>query len=87
MEERIEQARMREEDALRALAFGEVERAGLLAQNDKLRVCLLEAGPDYGRHDSGAWPSELLNAGGIPVDSHTWGYVGMVHRSHRADDL
>jgi choline dehydrogenase len=36
-------------------------------------VVLVEAGPDYGSFDSGAWPPELLDAGAIAT-SHDWNY-------------
>jgi choline dehydrogenase len=56
--------------------------AGLLAGEKDLKVCLIEAGPDYGTLESGNWPTELLNAATIPDDSHAWGYSGMAHTSH-----
>ena len=36
-------------------------------------VVLLEAGPDYGAHDEGKWPSEILDATALAT-SHDWGY-------------
>ena len=36
-------------------------------------VLVLEAGPDYGPHDSGRWPSELLEAFDL-AETHAWGY-------------
>jgi choline dehydrogenase len=36
-------------------------------------VVLLEAGPDYGPHDGGRWPSELVDARMLAT-SHDWGY-------------
>src|SRR5690606_37790689 len=36
-------------------------------------VVLLEAGPDYGPYEGGAWPADLLDARRI-VKSHQWGY-------------
>jgi choline dehydrogenase len=36
-------------------------------------VLVLEAGPDYGPHDSGAWPAELLEAFDL-AETHSWGY-------------
>ena len=47
--------------------------AGLLAESSSERVLVLEAGPDYGAHDSGRWPADLLDARAMPV-SHAWGY-------------
>jgi choline dehydrogenase len=38
------------------------------------RVLLLEAGPDYGSFDGGAWPPELIDSTTIP-STHDWGYV------------
>jgi choline dehydrogenase len=38
------------------------------------RVLLLEAGPDYGSFDGGAWPPELVDSTTIP-STHDWGYV------------
>jgi choline dehydrogenase len=43
--------------------------AARLSEDESRAVCLVEAGPDYGPPD--AWPSELLDPGGIP-DSHQW---------------
>jgi choline dehydrogenase len=37
------------------------------------RVALIEAGPDYGAHDDGRWPAEILNAGAL-ANSHDWDY-------------
>ena len=37
------------------------------------RVALVEAGPDYGAHDEGNWPAEILNAGAL-ANSHDWDY-------------
>lgn len=53
--------------------------AGLLVADYGLRVCLIEAGPDYGSFESGSWPLELLNASTLPKDSHAWGYQGIAH--------
>ncbi|MBO9524173.1 MAG: GMC family oxidoreductase [Nocardioidaceae bacterium] len=41
-------------------------------------VLLIEAGADYGRHDTGSWPADLLDADTLP-DSHDWGYRGPGH--------
>ncbi len=38
------------------------------------RVLVLEAGPDYGPFDGGAWPPELLDSATIP-HTHDWGYT------------
>src|SRR5262245_29554498 len=37
-------------------------------------VLLLEAGPDYGPPDSGAWPERLLDPTLMPVEEVSWGY-------------
>jgi choline dehydrogenase len=47
--------------------------AALLAEASAESVLLLEAGPDYGRRDSGRWPAELLDARALPM-THDWGY-------------
>ncbi|HEY7632265.1 MAG TPA: GMC family oxidoreductase [Thermoleophilaceae bacterium] len=52
--------------------------AGVLAENPKLDVALLEAGPDYGPKDSGRWPEDLLDAATMAMVSHDWGYTGKV---------
>lgn len=38
------------------------------------RVCLVEAGPDYGPRTSGRWPPDLLDPHRAP-DTHDWGYA------------
>jgi choline dehydrogenase len=38
------------------------------------RVLVVEAGPDYGPFDGGAWPPELLDSATIP-HTHDWGYT------------
>lgn len=45
----------------------------LLRHSDR-RVLLIEAGPDWGPPESGAWPPELLDPTLMPVLSHSWGY-------------
>lgn len=52
--------------------------AGVLAENQNLKVALLEAGPDYGPKDSGRWPEDLLDAATMAMVSHDWGYTGLV---------
>jgi choline dehydrogenase len=45
--------------------------AGRLSENSECSVCLVEAGPDYGPHDSGRWPADMLNACELAF-SHSW---------------
>lgn len=47
--------------------------AGVLAERSEQSVLLLEAGPDYGTFDAGAWPEDLTDASTTPA-SHDWGY-------------
>lgn len=42
-----------------------------LAEDASRTVCLVEAGPDYGPVDSGAWPPDMLDARSLPM-SHLW---------------
>jgi choline dehydrogenase-like flavoprotein len=53
-------------------AAGCVLAARLSEESDR-RVCLVEAGPDYGHHDDGAWPADLLD-GADCATSHDWAY-------------
>jgi choline dehydrogenase len=46
--------------------------AARLSEDPARRVCLVEAGPDYGPHDSGRWPDDILDARTLPLDSHRW---------------
>jgi choline dehydrogenase len=48
--------------------------AGRLCATTDLRVCLVEAGPDYGPVGEGYWPNDLLDIRVLP-SSHDWGYV------------
>ena len=61
--------------------------AGRLATNSDLRVCLIEAGPDYGPFADGRWPAEILDAARMPR-THDWGYLetrsGELRRESRA---
>ncbi|WP_329057923.1 GMC family oxidoreductase [Amycolatopsis sp. NBC_01480] len=45
--------------------------AATLASYSSRQVLLLEAGPDYGPHQCGAWPADVLDAASIPL-SHDW---------------
>ena len=47
--------------------------AGRLSENSASSVCLVEAGPDYGPHAEGRWPTELLDARRMP-GTHSWGF-------------
>jgi choline dehydrogenase-like flavoprotein len=46
--------------------------ASRLSENADRSVCLLEAGPDYGRLSGGGWPQEILDARTTPP-THLWG--------------
>src|SRR3989442_7160506 len=48
--------------------------AGRLCATTDLRVCLVEAGPDYGPVSEGYWPNELLDSRVQPA-THDWGFV------------
>jgi choline dehydrogenase len=45
--------------------------AARLSEDPDRRVCLVEAGPDYGHYDEGRWPAELLDACAVTL-SHSW---------------
>jgi choline dehydrogenase len=47
--------------------------AARLTERGGRTVCLVEAGPDYGPHDAGRWPADLLDAADCAT-SHDWGY-------------
>ncbi len=47
--------------------------AARLSERGDRSVCLVEAGPDYGHHDAGCWPADLLDASDCAT-SHDWGY-------------
>lgn len=44
--------------------------AGRLAERGR-RVCLVEAGPDYGPYAGGGWPEDILDGTGLAL-SHAW---------------
>jgi choline dehydrogenase len=48
--------------------------AGRLAERSDRSVLVLEAGPDYGPHDSGRWPEGLHEARCIEWNRDSWGY-------------
>ena len=54
--------------------------AARLSEDATRSICLLEAGPDYGRVDEGRWPAELLDARALPR-THSWGLGGEDRRS------
>ena len=45
--------------------------AARLSEEPERTVCLVEAGPDYGRYTEGRWPSDMLDARTLPM-SHLW---------------
>lgn len=45
--------------------------AARLSEESERTVCLVEAGPDYGRSGEGRWPSDMLDARTLPM-SHLW---------------
>jgi choline dehydrogenase len=45
--------------------------AARLSEDASTSVCLVEAGPDYGPHEDGRWPAELLATFSLPT-SHDW---------------
>lgn len=48
--------------------------AGLLAEQSDENILVLEAGPDYGPHDDGQWPRDLLDARALGY-SHDWRFT------------
>ena len=45
--------------------------AARLSEEPERTVCLVEAGPDYGRYVEGRWPADMLDARTLPM-SHLW---------------
>ena len=45
--------------------------AARLSEDPGRTVCLVEAGPDYGPHDAGRWPADLLDGRQLAF-SHSW---------------
>jgi choline dehydrogenase len=45
--------------------------AARLSEEPSRSVCLVEAGPDYGPHDAGGWPDDILNGRQLAF-SHAW---------------
>ena len=54
--------------------------AARLSEDPDRRVCLIEAGPDYGPRSSGAWPTDLLDPRSLTF-THDWGTGGEDERS------
>ena len=54
--------------------------AARLSEDPDRRVCLIEAGPDYGPRASGAWPDDLLDPRSLAF-THDWGTGGEDDRS------
>jgi choline dehydrogenase len=46
--------------------------AGRLSEDPLRRVCLVEAGPDYGPYGGGRWPQDILDGRWLALDSHCW---------------
>jgi choline dehydrogenase len=39
-----------------------------LTEKPARSVCLVEAGPDYGHHDAGRWPADILDARWLAIE-------------------
>jgi choline dehydrogenase len=46
--------------------------AARLSEDPGRSVCLVEAGPDYGAHADGRWPTEIRDGRWLALDSHRW---------------
>jgi choline dehydrogenase len=46
--------------------------AARLSEEPGRSVCLVEAGPDYGRLREGRWPPDILDGRWLALDSHRW---------------
>jgi choline dehydrogenase len=57
--------------------------AARLSETPSRRVCLVEAGPDYGPHAEGQWPADMLDARTLPM-SHLWETEGDDRSASRA---
>jgi choline dehydrogenase len=54
--------------------------AARLSESPDRKVCLVEAGPDFGPLDGGRWPAEILDSRALP-SGHDWGPGGEDGRS------
>ena len=50
---------------------GRLVLAARLSEEPGRTVCLVEAGPDYGRFADGRWPADMLDARILPM-THLW---------------
>jgi choline dehydrogenase len=46
--------------------------AARLSEDPHRKVCLVEAGPDYGPFSEGRWPADILDGRWLALDSHCW---------------
>jgi choline dehydrogenase len=46
--------------------------AARISEDSDRRVCLVEAGPDYGHYREGRWPADILDGRRLALESHCW---------------
>ena len=46
--------------------------AARVSEDTSRSVCLVEAGPDYGRYADGRWPEDIVDGRWLALDSHRW---------------